>query len=73
MQPEERAEIIQRLRSAKCHLGAVISLLEAGKPCEQVLHQLSAVRAALRVAGARLLDGQINHSKEVFSPYKSRR
>ncbi len=64
MQPEERAEIIRRLRSAEGHLGAVIGLIEAGKPCEQVLHQLGAVRAALRAAGARLVDCQINYSEE---------
>ena len=66
MQPEERAEIIQRLRSAEGHLGAVIGLLEAGEPCEQVLHQLGAVRAALRAAGARLLDCQINYSEDII-------
>jgi len=56
MRPEEQVDIVRRLRSAEGHLGAVIGLLEAGKPCEQVLHQLGAVRAALRVAGARLVD-----------------
>lgn len=65
MQPDERSEIVRRLRSAEGHLGAVIGLVEAGKPCEQVLHQLGAVRAALRAAGARLLDCQINYSEEL--------
>ena len=52
MHPEGRTAIVMRLRSAEGHLGAVIDLLEAGEaPCEQVLHQLGAVRAALRVAG----------------------
>lgn len=66
MQPEERLELINRLRSAEGHLGAVIGLLEAGKPCEQVLHQLGAVRAALRAAGARLLESQISDCKQVI-------
>ena len=66
MHPEERTAIVMRLRSAEGHLGAVIGLLEAGKPCEQVLHQLGAVRAALRAAGARLLDNQINYSEEII-------
>ncbi len=65
MQPEERAEIVRRLRTAEGHLGAVIGLVEAGKPCEQVLHQLGAVRAALRAAGARLVDCQIDYSEEI--------
>jgi len=66
MYPEERNEIVNRLRSAEGHLGAVIGLLESGKPCEQVLHQLGAVRAALRAAGAKLLDNQINCSEEII-------
>ncbi len=66
MPPDERTDIVKRLRSAQGHLGAVISLLEAGKPCEQVLHQLGAVRAALRAAGARLLDCQIDSSEEII-------
>ena len=66
MQPEERTEIVQRLRTAEGHLGAVIGLLEAGKPCEQVLHQLGAVRGALRAAGVRLLDCQINDCEEII-------
>ncbi len=66
MHSEERTDIVKRLRSAEGHLGAVIGLLEAGKPCEQVLHQLGAVRAALRAAGARLLDNQIDYSEEII-------
>jgi DNA-binding FrmR family transcriptional regulator len=66
MPPEERAEIIQRLRSADGHLKAVISMVETGEPCEQVLHQLGAVRAALRAAGARLFGCQINYSEDII-------
>lgn len=66
MHPDERVDIVRRLRSAQGHLGAVIGLLEAGGSCEQVLHQLGAVRAALRAAGARLLDCQINSSEEII-------
>ena len=60
------AEILQRLRSAEGHLRAVIAMLEAGEPCEALLHQLGAVQAALRAAGARLLDCQINTSEEII-------
>ena len=66
MRPEEQVDIVRRLRSAEGHLGAVIGLVEAGKPCEQVLHQLGAVRAALRVAGARLVDYQVNYSEDLI-------
>ncbi len=66
MKPEDNMEIVRRLRTAQGHLGAVIQLVEAGKPCEQVFHQLGAVRAALRVAGARLLDCQIGYSEDII-------
>ncbi len=66
MRPEEQAEIIRRLCSAEGHLRAVISMVEANEPCEQVLHQLSAVQAALLVAGARLLACQVETSKSII-------
>ncbi|MDP1715698.1 MAG: metal-sensing transcriptional repressor [Anaerolineales bacterium] len=47
-------EFLQRLRCAAGHLNAVIKMAEAGEPCEQLLHQLGAVDAAMRAAGARL-------------------
>jgi DNA-binding FrmR family transcriptional regulator len=66
MQPKGQAETIRRLRSAQGHLRAVISMVEANEPCEQVLHQLSAVQAALLVAGARLLACQVETSKSLI-------
>lgn len=64
MQAEEQAEVIQRLRSARGHLEAIINMLEAGEPCESLLHQLGAVRAALQAAGGRLLACQLRTSQE---------
>ena len=66
MQADEQAEIVRRLRSARGHLGAIICMLEAGEPCEPVLHQLGAVQAALHAAGARLLACQLRHSQGVI-------
>lgn len=66
MQAEEQAEIIRRLRSAGGHLEAIISMLEAGEPCESLLHQLGAVRAALQAAGGRLLACQLRQSQNVI-------
>lgn len=65
MQAEEQAEIIRRLRSAGGHLEAIISMLEAGEPCEPLLHQIGVVRAALRAAGGKLLACQLRQSKDV--------
>lgn len=64
MQADEQAEIVRRLRSAGGHLEAIIGMLEAGEPCESILHQLGAVQAALRAAGARLLTCQLRQSQD---------
>ena len=66
MQPEEQIEITRRLRTAEGHLRAVISMVEAGEPCEQVLYQLGAVRSALRIAGDRLLTCQVETCEDVI-------
>jgi DNA-binding FrmR family transcriptional regulator len=41
-------------------------MVEADKPCDQVLHQLEAVEAALRAAGCLLIEGQRQASMEVI-------
>ncbi|MHB8776599.1 MAG: metal-sensitive transcriptional regulator [Anaerolineales bacterium] len=55
MKPNQQSEIIRRLRCAAGHLNAVIEMVEEGEPCEQVLHQLGAVNAAIRAAGSKLI------------------
>ena len=55
MKPTQQSEIIRRLRCAAGHLNAVIEMVEEGEPCEQVLHQLGAVNAAIRAAGSKLI------------------
>ena len=47
---EERNEIVRRLRVSEGHLHVIIGMVESNQPYEQVLHQLRAVRAALRAA-----------------------
>ena len=51
---ESRQAIANRLRTAEGHLHAVIDMVESGAPCEEVLHQLDAVEAALCAAGRAL-------------------
>ena len=62
----QREEILQRLRSAAGHLNAVIEMVTAGAPCEQVLRQSGAVQAALRSAGIRMLVCQARRSGAIF-------
>ncbi len=66
MKSNQQAEIIQRLRCAAGHLNAVIEMVEKGQPCEQVLHQLNAVQAALRAAGSKIIHCQAQSSQDVI-------
>jgi len=63
---DQHSEIIRRLRCAAGHLNAVITMADAGEPCEKVLHQLAAVDAAIRAAGARLIICQTESSQAVI-------
>ena len=66
MKPDQQSDIIRRLRCAAGHLNAVIEMTEAGQPCEQVLHQLNAVQAALRAAGTKLIICQAQSSQTII-------
>jgi DNA-binding FrmR family transcriptional regulator len=66
MKPDQQSDIIRRLRCAVGHLNAVIEMTESGQPCEQVLHQLNAVQAALRVTGTRLIICHAQNSQAVI-------
>ena len=66
MKPDQQSEITRRLRCAAGHLNAVIKMTEAGLPCEQVLHQLNAVQAALRVIGSKLIIYQAQSSQAII-------
>lgn len=55
MKPNQHSDIVRRLRCAAGHLEAVIKMAEADEPCEQVLHQLVAVEAAIHAAGTKVI------------------
>jgi DNA-binding FrmR family transcriptional regulator len=66
MNPEPDPDIVRRLRSAAGHLNAVIKMAETGEPCEQILHQLNAVQAALQTAGVKIIECQAWSSQDVI-------
>ena len=66
MTTKSRSEIIQRLRCAAGHLNAVVEMVEAEESCEQVLHQLNAVQAALRTAATKIIECQVESSQDVI-------
>jgi len=59
MRAETKRDLIARLRSADGHLHAVLGMLEADRDCDQILHQLNAVQAALRAVGGQLLQDEV--------------
>jgi len=66
MKSNQQAEIIRRLHCAAGHLNAVIEMTNAGQSCEQVLHQLNAVEAALRAVGIKLIICQTRSSQSII-------
>jgi DNA-binding FrmR family transcriptional regulator len=63
---EGQAALLIRLRTAEGHLHAVTGMVENGASCEQVLHQLNAVCAALRAAEQTLVRCQLQTSARII-------
>lgn len=55
LSPQAQKEILNRLRRASGQLEGVISMMEAGRSCKDVVTQLSAASRALDRAGYRLI------------------
>lgn len=66
MRSKSQTEILQRLHSVAGHLEAVVRMVEAGRDCEEVLHQLGAVEAGLQAAGRHLLKCQAEESEALI-------
>lgn len=54
-------EVISRLSKIEGHVRGIKKMLEEGKPCDEVLIQFSAVRAALSKASKILLEDHFDH------------
>ena len=66
MQTTPQSDITRRLHSAAGHLNSVISMTESGQPCEEILHQLNAVQAALQIAGVKIIECQAKSSQDII-------
>ncbi len=64
--PVQQSEIIHRMHVAAGHLNAVIKMAERNEACEQILHQLHAVQAALNAVGHGLITCQIRDSQKAI-------
>jgi len=62
----DRSSLVSRLRSADGHLQAIIRMVNEGHDPEQILHQLSAVRAAVGRVQREILLRCLNDSLEII-------
>ena len=51
-----RAEVLARLKNVKGHIAGIERMVEEEQPCNNVLVQLSAVRAAVEKIGVYILE-----------------
>ena len=62
--PAAQKKILNRLRRAQGQLGAVITAVEDGSHCRDVIHQLSAVSKALDRAGFLIISTALRECLE---------
>lgn len=51
LNPEEMASVIRRLKRAQGQLGGIITMIEDGRECDDIVMQLAAVSKAVDRAG----------------------
>lgn len=54
-------DIVKRLKRAQGHLGAVIAMIETGRPCVELAQQLHAVESAITNAKRELIHDHMEH------------
>ena len=52
-------EVVARLRKIEGQLGGVIKMIEQGRDCDDVIHQIAAVGRGVNRVGLKLLAGQL--------------
>jgi DNA-binding FrmR family transcriptional regulator len=57
-------DIVKRLKRAHGHLGKVLSMFDAGRPCLDLAQQLHAVEAAVANAKRELIHDHVEHCLE---------
>lgn len=66
MQADDNKDVLFRLHSASGHLNAVVQMVEEDQPCEEIMHQLLAVQAAIKATGHYLVKKQFEHSANIL-------
>lgn len=52
-------EVLNRLKRARGQLDGVIAMIDEGRPCTDVVHQLAAVSKAINRAGFKLISDEL--------------
>lgn len=60
-QCSDSAQTISRLKRVEGQIRGIIAMVEADRPCEEILVQVSAAKAALHKAGQSLLESHLEH------------
>lgn len=53
---QKRAKIINRLKTIKGHIAGIEKMIEEGKPCEDILLQITAVKSSVHKTGIAILE-----------------
>lgn len=54
-------KIVMRLTKIEGHIRGIQKMVQEGKPCSDVLHQIAAVQSALAAAGKLLFEDHFQH------------
>ncbi len=69
----ERDRVVRdRLRRLEGQVGGIVRMLEEGRPCEDVVTQLLAVRAAAEHAAVRLVRDHVDECMAELPPKRAR-
>lgn len=60
-QRSDSARTISRLKRVEGQIRGIIGMVEDGRPCEEILVQVAAAKAALHKAGQGLLESHLHH------------
>ena len=55
----ETTAVVNRLKRAHGQLGAIVRMLEEGRDCEEVVHQIAAVNKAINTAAFTLISSNL--------------
>ena len=58
---ESHTAVVKRLKRASGHLLKVVEMIEAGRPCLDLAHQLHAVESAIHAAKKALIHDHLDH------------